>query len=791
MAGGSSRWVATLLCWALLFCACASAKPSLEGTIIFSTYRRLRFAFDIYCVQVPSSFANSNFSETRLTYGEGQNVNYNGFFARDLDQDLIFKGAPRQQERGSSSYGDPLAGKILAYVSEQQEGRPQVYFNLYSSKEEVGVGRFDGVVNATDRSSQKNPSISRHEIHTAALQLANPNQKTCANAGDCGTDGGGDEDFVVHQPVFFQDRPSIAQDRVFYVSSQEQSQELRQSWAATYSTSLINGSTMRLTPGGVVDFSPSVSPSGEWMLVASSYGKRSWEGDAHELYTDLYIFNASDGSSRTLLVSGGGWPSWADDSTFFFHRKAEDGWWSIYKGVVAWDVLFGRYTQANDVVTVKRVTPPGVHCFTPAASAAANWVAIATRRPESSYRHVEIFDLQTNSFFQVTNQTAPTTHHYNPFVSHDSALLGYHKCRGSLNEVDPRIQEDATGLSGSIQEIGGSLRVPHLDSLISPSSGLSILRTGGEFPSFSPDGSYIAYISKAGETGVRAMRSDGSGSTEVYPNSSFGTVWDRVREGVIYTSSGPIFHSRASVHIVAMYNAHKLVNGENVSLTSKVLTKQGTRNNAFPSPSPDGKYLVFRSSRSGSKNLYIMDAVQGEEGGLWHLTQGKWTDTMCSWSPDGEWIVFSSDRENPGSGNFSLYLIHPNGTGLRKVFSDVHVDGRANHASFSPDSKYLLFTTDYAGFSSEPIGLPFQYQGYGDIFVSSLDGTYLERITHLQYENGTPSWGVRHIDSTELTKEGEDVQCAYDDVDWLLEDVFVQLQMPLSLPTQARCGYAG
>ncbi|MQL05697.1 hypothetical protein EI015_26875, partial [Escherichia coli] len=79
----------------------------------------------------------------------------------------------------------------------------------------------------------------------------------------------------------------------------------------------------------------------------------------------------------------------------------------------------------------------------------------------------------------------------------------------------------------------------------------------------------------------------------------------------------------------------------------KRLTLDG-KNNAFPSLSPDGKWIVFRSGRSGHKNLYIMDAVHGERNGLRRLTEGPWTDTMCNWSPDGEWIAFASDRHNPG-----------------------------------------------------------------------------------------------------------------------------------------------
>ena len=37
--------------------------------------------------------------------------------------------------------------------------------------------------------------------------------------------------------------------------------------------------------------------------------------------------------------------------------------------------------------------------------------------------------------------------------------------------------------------------------------------------------------------------------------------------------------------------------------------------------------IMFRSARSGHKNLYLMDA-RGEEYGLTRLTEGPWTDTM-------------------------------------------------------------------------------------------------------------------------------------------------------------------
>ena len=78
--------------------------------------------------------------------------------------------------------------------------------------------------------------------------------------------------------------------------------------------------------------------AGEWVMVASSQG-RGWNGDIHDLHTDLYVSDVSDGSNRCLVVENGGWPTWADDRTVYFHRQAKDGWWSIYQLTFSHNVI--------------------------------------------------------------------------------------------------------------------------------------------------------------------------------------------------------------------------------------------------------------------------------------------------------------------------------------------------------------------------------------------------------------------------------------------------------------------
>lgn len=169
----------------------------------------------------------------------------------------------------------------------------------------------------------------------------------------------------------------------------------------------------------------------------------------------------------------------------------------------------------------------------------------------------------------------------------------------------------------------------------------------------SPDGSWVAYVDENDE-GVgylSVMKLDGTKKRRVYKGPIFATAWDPIRQGRVYTSQGPMFASEeASVHIVVVSNVDTadIDDGEEETFSSfKFLTKEGSLNNAFPSPSPDGKFVVFRSGRTGHKNLYIMDAGDGEEKYLRRLTKGEFQDTMPAWSPNNDWIAFVSNRHNP------------------------------------------------------------------------------------------------------------------------------------------------
>ncbi|KAG6526093.1 tol-Pal system protein TolB-like [Zingiber officinale] len=695
----SHRNLFILLLFLLPLSSSSLEATSAAGTIIFTTLGRSRYNFDIFSLPIATSSSTlPPDNDRQLT--DGVSVNFNGFFPSLSSSSFL----PSSSSSSSSSLDS------LLYVTERN-GSSAIYLDLFPSV-----------------SASASPSVRR-----TALQLPTRLQFPLLPTAESPRGA---------PLISMMDRPSLSGDLLVYVSTHHPSSSPRQSWAAVYSTHIPTGSTRRLTPSGVADFSPAVSPSGAWIAVAS-YGDEGWSGDVEELRTSIYLLRTEDGSRRSLLVDHGSWPCWADDSTLYFHRRGSDGWWSIYRATISF---------ASTVVSVEsvvRITPPGFHAFTPATSAGApGIIAVATRRQTSKFRHIELIDMRngSNVYVEVTRPVAPYSHHYNPFISPDGSKVAYHRCRGSSNG-DP------------------SLLLENIKS-VAPEN-FSLLRFDGSFPSFSPDGKQIAYVNLPG---LFVVNSDGSSKPrEVFSGNAFPTAWDWKRKGVIYTSTGPEFAGESTrVDIISITLPDDDGDEDAQAQPSIKQLTTGGENNAFPSPSPDGKWVVFRSGRSGYKNLYIMDAEEGESAGIHQLTEGSWTDTMCSWSPDGEWIAFASDRDDPGSGGFSIYIVHPNGTGLRRVVHSGSSGGRTNHPCFSPDSKSLVFTSDYAGISAEPISNPHHYQPYGEIFTIKIDGSDILRLTHNSFEDGTPTWTPFFLEPADVAEALDgSARCSFDDCHWL------------------------
>lgn len=134
--------------------------------------------------------------------------------------------------------------------------------------------------------------------------------------------------------------------------------------------------------------------------------------------------------------------------------------------------------------------------------------------------------------------------------------------------------------------------------------------------------------------------------------------------------------------------------------------------------SPDGERLVFarrpgtapEGEDLGPPDLWTLNLRSGEERQLTNSPQIE--EDRPQWSPDGERIVFNSDLAGPGTDNFDIYTIRPNGRDLRQITSAPGFDAWPN---YSPDGERITFTSDRTG--------------NDDVFVMRADGSRKTQLT--------------------------------------------------------------
>jgi Tol biopolymer transport system component len=143
-------------------------------------------------------------------------------------------------------------------------------------------------------------------------------------------------------------------------------------------------------------------------------------------------------------------------------------------------------------------------------------------------------------------------------------------------------------------------------------------------------------------------------------------------------------------------------------------------NDNFPIWSPDGKEVIFTSSRSGNYDLY-RKRIEGDEPEQLVAVLAT-ADYPRSWSPDGQTLIYAQ----AGKGR-DLFLLRfgdaePKST---RLFPDIQAwqDG----ARISPDGKYVAYASNAAG--------PFE------VYVASLDNPEQRWKVSLELANGWAGGG--------------------------------------------------
>jgi TolB protein len=163
--------------------------------------------------------------------------------------------------------------------------------------------------------------------------------------------------------------------------------------------------------------------------------------------------------------------------------------------------------------------------------------------------------------------------------------------------------------------------------------------------------------------------------------------------------------------------------------------------------SPDGRSIVFTSTRDGDVDIYVMDA---DGSNVRRLTDDVGYEGGAFFSADGSRIVYRASRPTTpqevaryrallernliGSAPLDIWIMDADGSNKQRVTDN----GAANFAPFMhPDGQRIIFSSNMA----DPRGRVF------NLFIVNIDGTGLEQVTTYPAFDGFPMFSP---DGTQL-----------------------------------------
>ena len=194
---------------------------------------------------------------------------------------------------------------------------------------------------------------------------------------------------------------------------------------------------------------------------------------------------------------------------------------------------------------------------------------------------------------------------------------------------------------------------------------------------WSPDGRYVYYASDHDGSmnlwRIAVDEASGRPRGEPEPVTTPATFLAHPSMGhdgrhLAYVSS----QTSINVQRIAIDSASGTVAGNPVPVTT------GLRQWSTPDPSPDGRWVAFYTLTQPEGQIYV-SRPDGTE--LRRITPDSAVDRMPRWSPDGQWISFFSTR----AGSIDIWKIRPDGSGLQRLSRF-----GSPYPVWSPDGKHIV-----------------------------------------------------------------------------------------------------
>ena len=213
-----------------------------------------------------------------------------------------------------------------------------------------------------------------------------------------------------------------------------------------------------------------------------------------------------------------------------------------------------------------------------------------------------------------------------------------------------------------------------------------LLRSPGDYPHWSPDGSVLAFNACLNPpdctTAVALLdRSTGEIHGHLMPDPELFTactIWAPTGEELACDGQSEGDPTRNGVYTIRASDG-------------KGLTRMTSNPNGIDSPlaySPDGSQLLLARTKSTGAADQALFVTPVSDGQPHRITPWGYADDYACWSPDGRTIVFGT--------NGVLYRVRPDGQGLAEIALRKLPDGSsvltAFDVCFSPEGERIVFS---------------------------------------------------------------------------------------------------
>jgi Tol biopolymer transport system component len=473
---------------------------------------------------------------------------------------------------------------------------------------------------------------------------------------------------------------------------------------------LTTHNTRPLTSGQGGDFRPAWSPDGKWIAFSSDRqsdnppGKGRWE----RLHlVDIFVIHPDGTGLKRISQHGGfcGTPKWTRDS-----RSV------ITYCMSAQETLSNRFGSGDGDDKLVKIDVAS-DAATPVTAGAGVKLAPSVLPTGIAYLRQ---DKSAHGIFYANGSKGPAGDNIRfPSWSPDGKQVAYSRFTTNRPVAPVKLWS----------------RDPSFD-----------LYSTAWLPAYDPTGKYLAITRHKPDQSTTLEILDEKGTQRILrtvnlPNLILAPQWSPDSKQLVFGTGA--FSAFLDFSIGEKKPADPVNGGAQVGIINADgsnfhIVTSGPNNNAFPSFSPDGKHIVYRSMGANEQGLRIMNL---DNHSIVALTS-EW-DNFPIWSPKGDRIAFIRKTGN----DFQIFTIRPDGKQLTQLTDTHSIDA---HLAWSPDGRRLLFTSSRKGFKDEALytGGP---QPYGEVFVMNADGTHIEQLTDDQWEEGGPAWQPQHQSSAALS----------------------------------------